>query len=192
MGNLSAVSRDEWRFDRNRCRSRPRPKPTVVDQERATGPGRFADIHDQVSANVSFLYGRVSLLDPQGSSNCPHNGHSICHLSHDRPISRDEPRQRTSASIGHARHGGLFAKCDDSDDLCHRLGFPHAIEQRAPGGLLYPLWQTLLVLLSDCGLIVVIWLPAAFFSALPCVLLNLMVSRYRIQNPFFYVFMDVV
>jgi hypothetical protein len=68
-------------------------------------------------------------------------------------------------------------------------GFPHAIEQRAPGGLLYPLWQTLLVLLSDCGLIVVIWLPAAFFSALPCVLLNLMVSRYRIQNPFFYVFM---
>jgi hypothetical protein len=122
MSNLSAVSRDEWRFDRNRCRSRPRPKPTVVDQERATVPRRFADIHDQVSANVSFLYGRVSFLDPQGSSNCPHNGHSIYHFSHDRPISRDEPGQRTSASIGHARHGGLFAKCDGSDDLYHRLG----------------------------------------------------------------------
>jgi hypothetical protein len=67
--------------------------------------------------------------------------------------------------------------------------FPHVIEQRTSGGLLYPLWQTLLVLLSDCGLIVVIWLPAAFFSALPCVLLNLLASRYRIQNPFFYVFM---
>ncbi|CAE6857658.1 hypothetical protein R69927_07348 [Paraburkholderia domus] len=66
--------------------------------------------------------------------------------------------------------------------------FPHVIVQRALGGLLYPLWQTLLVLLSDCGLIGVIWLPAAFFSALPCVLLNLLASRYRIRNPFFYVF----
>jgi hypothetical protein len=66
--------------------------------------------------------------------------------------------------------------------------FPHVIAQRASSGLLYPLWQTILVLLSDCIFIVVIWLPAAFFSALPCVLLNLLVSRYRLRSPLFYVF----
>ncbi|WP_322053150.1 hypothetical protein [Paraburkholderia bannensis] len=66
-------------------------------------------------------------------------------------------------------------------------GFPLVIAQRASSGLLLPLWQTLLVLLSDCSLIVVIWLPAAFFSALPCVLLNLLAYRYRVRNLFFYV-----
>jgi hypothetical protein len=65
--------------------------------------------------------------------------------------------------------------------------FPHVIEQRASTGLLYPLWQTLFFLLSDCVFIVIVWIPAAFFSALPCVLLNLFVCRYRIRNPFFYV-----
>lgn len=64
--------------------------------------------------------------------------------------------------------------------------FPHVITQRASSGLLHPLWQTFLVLLSDCFLIVVIWLPAAFFSALPCALLNLFVSRYRVRSPLFY------
>lgn len=67
--------------------------------------------------------------------------------------------------------------------------FPHVIEQRASTGLLYPLWRTLFVLLSDCVFIVVVWIPAAFFSALPCVLLNLFACRYRIRNPFFYVLM---
>lgn len=65
--------------------------------------------------------------------------------------------------------------------------FPHVIAQRASSGLLYPLWQTLLVLLSDCLLIVIIWLPAAFISALPCVLLNLLAYRYRIRSLIFYV-----
>ena len=64
--------------------------------------------------------------------------------------------------------------------------FPHVITQRASSGLLHPLRQTFLVLLSDCFLIVVIWLPAAFFSALPCVLLNLFVSRYRVRSPLLY------
>ncbi len=66
--------------------------------------------------------------------------------------------------------------------------FPQVIAQRASSGLLYPLWQTILVLLSDCSFIVIIWLPAAFFSALPCVLLNLLASRYRLRSPLFYVF----
>lgn len=66
--------------------------------------------------------------------------------------------------------------------------FPHVIAQRASSGLLYPLCQTILVLLADCFFIVIIWLPAAFFSALPCVLLNLLASRYRLRNPLFYVF----
>lgn len=67
--------------------------------------------------------------------------------------------------------------------------FPHVIAQRASNGLLYPLWQTSLVLLSDCLFIVIAWLPAAFFSALPCVLLNLLASRFHLRNPLFYVFM---
>jgi hypothetical protein len=64
--------------------------------------------------------------------------------------------------------------------------FPRVIAQRASGGLLYPLAQTFSVLLSDCFFIVVLWLPAALISALPCVLLNLVVSRYDIRSPFFY------
>ncbi|MGF6510639.1 hypothetical protein OKW26_006466 [Paraburkholderia sp. 32] len=66
--------------------------------------------------------------------------------------------------------------------------FPHVIAQRASSGLLHPLWQTILVLLSDCLFIVIIGLPAAFFSALPCVLLNLLARRYHFRNPLFYVF----
>jgi len=66
--------------------------------------------------------------------------------------------------------------------------FPHVIAQRASDGLLYPLGGTLAVLLSDCLTIFVLWLPVAFFSALPCVLLNLLASRYRIRSPLFYVF----
>ena len=45
---------------------------------------------------------------------------------------------------------------------------------------------------THCGLIVVIWLPAAFFSALPGVLLNLLARRYRIQIRFFTFLWDVV
>jgi hypothetical protein len=66
--------------------------------------------------------------------------------------------------------------------------FPRVIAQRASDGLLYPLGGTLAVLLSDCLTIFVLWLPAAFFSALPCTLINLLVSRYRIRSPLFYVF----
>ena len=70
--------------------------------------------------------------------------------------------------------------------------FPRVIAQRALDGLLYPLWQTVLVLLSDCGLIVVIWLPAAFFSALPCVLLNLLAADTAFEIRFFTFLWDVV
>jgi hypothetical protein len=66
--------------------------------------------------------------------------------------------------------------------------FPQVIAQRASSGLLYPLWQTILVLLSDCLFIVIIWFPVAFFSALPCVLLSLLASRYRLRSPLFYAF----
>jgi hypothetical protein len=66
--------------------------------------------------------------------------------------------------------------------------FPQVIAQRASSGLLYPLWQTILVLLSDCLFIVIIWFPAAFFSALPSVLLSLLASRYRLRSPLFYAF----
>jgi hypothetical protein len=67
--------------------------------------------------------------------------------------------------------------------------FPHVVEQRASTGLLYPLWRTFFVLLSDCVFAVVVWVPAAFFSALPCALLNLLACWYSIRNPVFYVLM---
>jgi hypothetical protein len=66
--------------------------------------------------------------------------------------------------------------------------FPRVIAQRTSDGLLYPLVGTLTVLLSDCLTIFVLSLPATLFSALPCVLINLLASRYRIRSPLFYVF----
>jgi hypothetical protein len=70
--------------------------------------------------------------------------------------------------------------------------FPHVIAQRASGGLLYPLARTLLVLLSDSLFIIVLWLPALLFSALPCVLLHLFASRFQIRSLLFYIPMGCV
>jgi hypothetical protein len=64
---------------------------------------------------------------------------------------------------------------------------PNVISQRASGGLLYPLEGTLGVLLSDCLVIFVLWVPSALLSALSCVGLYLFVSRFGIRNPLFYV-----
>jgi hypothetical protein len=64
---------------------------------------------------------------------------------------------------------------------------PHVISQRASSGQLYPFEQTLGVLLSDCLTILVLWVPGALLSALPCVVLYLFVSRFGIRNPLFYV-----
>jgi hypothetical protein len=64
---------------------------------------------------------------------------------------------------------------------------PRVIAQRASAGLLYPLEGTLGVLLSDCILIFVLWVPAALLTVLPCAVLYLLVSRFDIRNPLFYV-----